>query len=83
MVRVLFSIDMLRSVTNPVIALQLINPNGELGYFNLLKQHTKEQKLTRKMTVELCDGKTDNLVIKAKKAKSLPDKTEIEIETLD
>ena len=78
-----FLIDMLRSGTNPVIALQLINPMGELGYFNHLKQRTKEQKLTRKRTVELCDGNTDIVVIKAKKAKSVPDMTEFEIDTLD
>ena len=82
-VRVFFSIDMLRSGTNPVIALQPINPMGELVYFHHLKQRTKEQKLTRKRTVELCDGKTDIVVIKTKKAKSVPDMTEIEIETLD
>ena len=75
--------DMLRSGTNPVIALQPTNPMGELIYFNHLKQRTKEQKLTRKRTVELCDGNTDIVVIKAKKAKSVPDMTEIEIDTLD
>ena len=53
---VFFSIDMLRSGTNSVIALQPINPLGELGYFHHLKQRTKEQKMTRKRTVELCDG---------------------------
>ena len=74
---------MLRSSTNPVIALQPINPMGELAYFNHLKQCTKEQKLTRKMTVELCDGNIDIVVIKAKKAKSVPDMREIEIDTLD
>ena len=60
------SIDMLRSGTNPVIALTPINPMVELGYFHHLKQRTKEQKLARKRTVELCDGNTDIVVIKAK-----------------
>ena len=46
LVRVFFSIDMLRSGTNPVIALQPINPMGEQGYFHHRKQRTKEQKLT-------------------------------------
>ena len=78
-----FLIDMLRSGTNPVIALQPINPMGELGYLHHLKQRTKEQKLTRKRTVELCDGNTDIVVIKAKKAKSVPNMTEFEIDTLD
>ena len=67
LVRVFFSIDMLRSGTNPVIAPQPINPMGELGYFHHLKQRTKEQKLTRKRTVELCDGNNDIAFIKAKK----------------
>ena len=71
---------MLRSGTKPVIALQPNNPMGELGYFHYLKQRTMEQNLTRKRTVELCDGNTDIVVIKAKKAKS---DTEIEIDTLD
>ena len=83
LVRVFFSIDMLRSGNNLVIALQLINPMGELGYFHHLKPRTKEQKLTRKRTVELCDGNTDIVVIKPKKAKSVSDMTEIEIDTLD
>ena len=74
---------MLRSGTNPVIALQSINPMEELGYFPHLKQRTKEQNLTRKKTVELCDGNTDLVVKKAKNAKSVPDMTEIEIDTLD
>ena len=83
LVRVFLSIDMLRSGTNPVIALQTINPMAELGYFHHLKQRTKEQKLTRKRTVELCDGNTDIVFIKAKKAKFVQDMTEIEIDTLD
>ena len=74
LVRVFLSIDMLRSGTNPVIALQPINPMGELGYFHHLKQRTKEQKLTRSYNI---------VVIKAKKAKSVPDIAEIEIDTLD
>ena len=74
---------MLRSGTNPVIALQPINPMGELGYFYHLKQRTKEQKLTRKRTVERFDGETIIVVIKAKKTKSVPDMAEIEIDTLD
>ena len=77
------SIDMLRSGTNPVIALQPINPMGELGYFHHLKQRTKKKKLTRKRTVERCDGATNMLVFKTKKAKSVPDMAEIEIHTLD
>ena len=68
LVRVVFSIDMLRSGTNPVTALQSINTMGVLGYFHHLKQRTKEQKLTGKRTVELYDGNTDIVVIKAKKA---------------
>ena len=36
---VFFLIDMLRSGTNPLVALQpIINPMGELGYFLHLKQ---------------------------------------------
>ena len=81
LVRVFLSIDVLRSGTNPVIALQPINPMGEMGYFHHLKQCTKEQKLTRKRTVERCDENTKNVVIKAKKAKSVSDLTEIEIDT--
>ena len=82
LVRVFRSIDMLRSGTNPVIALQPINPMGELGYFHHLKQRPKEQKLTRKRTVERCDGNTNIVVIKAKKAKLVPDMLKIEIHTL-
>ena len=67
LVRVFLSIDMLRSGTNPVIALQPIKTMGEVGYFHHLKQSIKEQKLTRKRTVELCDGNTDIVVIKAKR----------------
>ena len=67
LVRVFLSIDMLRSGTNPAIALQPINPMGGLGYFHHLKQRTKEQKLTRKRTVERCDGETNIVVIKAKR----------------
>ena len=81
LVRVFFSIDRLCSGTNPVIALQPINPMGEIDYFHHPKQRTKAQKLTRKITVELLDGNTDMVVI-AKKAKSVPDMTEIEIDTL-
>ena len=83
LVRVFLSIDMLRSDTNPVIALQPINPMGELSYFHHLKQRTKEQKLTRKMTVERCNGETNIVVIKAKKSKSVPDMAETEIDSLD
>ena len=78
------SIDILRSDPNPVIALQSINPMGELGYFHHLNQRSKEQKLTRKRTVEQCDGNTNIVVIKAKKAKKaklVPDMTKIEIDT--
>ena len=67
LVRVFLSIDMLRSGTNRVISLQPINPRGELGYFNHLKQRIKDRKLTGKKTVELCDGNADIVVIKAKK----------------
>ena len=77
------SIDMLRSGTNPVIAQQPINPMGELGYFHHLKQRTKEQKVTRKMTVERCDGETNIVFIKAKIAKSVPDIAKNGIDTLD
>ena len=83
LVRVFLSIDMLRSGTNPVIALPPINPMGELGYFHHLKQRTKDQKVTRKRTFERCDGETNIVVIKAKKAKSVTDIAEIEIDTLD
>ena len=83
LVRVFFSIDMLRNGTNLVFALQPINPMGELSYFHHLKQRTKDKKLTRKRTVERCDGETNIVVIKAKKAKSVPDMAEIEIDTLD
>ena len=48
LVRVFFSTDMLRSGTNPVTALQPINPMEALGYFHHLKQRTKEQKLYKK-----------------------------------
>ena len=83
LVRGFLSIDMLRSSSNTVIALQPFNSMGELGYFQHLKQRTKEQKLTRKRTVERCDGETNIVVIKAKNAKSVPDMAEIEIDTLD
>ena len=73
LVRVFLSIDMPRIGTNPVIALQASNPMGELGYFHYLKQRTKEQKLKGKRTVERCDGETNIVVIKAKKAKFVPD----------
>ena len=42
------------------------------------KGGTKEQKLTRKRTVERCDGERNIVVIKAKKVKSVPDMVEIE-----
>ena len=42
--------------------LQPIDPMGALGYFHHLKQRTREQKLTRKGTVELFDGNTDNVL---------------------
>ena len=75
--RVFLSIDIVRSGTNPVIALQPINPMGEISYLHHLKQRTKVQKLTRKKAVEGCDGNTNIVVIKAKKATSVPDMTEI------
>ena len=84
LVRVVFSIDMLRSGTNPVIALQHINPRGDLGSFYHLNQRSKVQKLTGKRTIERCDGNTNIVVIKAKKskkAKLVPDITEIEFDT--
>ena len=37
--------------------------------------------MTRKRTVERCDGETNIVVIKAKNAKSIPDMAEIEIDT--
>ena len=40
---------------------------GKLGYSHHLKQRTKEQKLTRQRTVELCDGNIDIVVMKAKR----------------
>ena len=56
--RVLLSIDMLRSGTNPVLALQPISSMSELVYF--YHQRSGEQKLTTKMTTfALCDGDTD------------------------
>ena len=55
----------------------------ELGYFHHLKQRTKEQILTRKRTVERCDGETNILVMKAKIAKSVPDMAKTDIDTLD
>ena len=67
LVRVFLSIGMLRSGTNPVIALHPFNAMGELVYFHHLKQRTKEQKLTRKRTHESCNGETNIVVIKAKK----------------
>ena len=73
---------MLRSDTNAVIAQQTINPMGELGYFHHPKLPSKEEKLTRKKIVERCD--TNIVVIKTKKkSRSVPDMTEIEIDTLD
>ena len=39
--------------------------------------------VTRKRTVERCDGETNIVVIKAKQAKSVPDIAQIEIDTLD
>ena len=77
------AIDMLRSGTNPVIAPQLINPMGELSCFHHLKQQSNKQKLARKRILERCDANTNIVVIKAKKDKSVPDMTEIEIDTLD
>ena len=75
---------MLRSGTKPVLALQPINPMGELGYFGHLKQRSREQNLTRKRTsVELCDDDTNILVAKPKKAKSVSELADIEIDTLD
>ena len=79
----ILSIDLLRSSTNPVVALQPINPLTELGYFQYLKQISREQNLKRKRTtVELCDGATNLVVVKAKIAKSVPYLTEIDIDTL-
>ena len=69
-VRVFLSTDMLRSGTNPIIALQPINPMGELGYFHHPKQRNKEQKLTWGRTVEWCDGNKNTVVLKAKKVNS-------------
>ena len=83
LVRVFHSIGMLRSGINHVIALQPINPLGELVYFQHLTQRNKEQRLTGKRTVEWCDGNTNIVVIKAKMSKSGDDMTEIEIDTLD
>ena len=56
---------------------------SERACFHHPKQRTKVQKLTRKRTVELCDGNTDIVVMKAKKAKSVPDMTENENDTLE
>ena len=55
----------------------------ELVYFHHLKQSSKEQKMARKRTVERCDGKTNIVVIKAKKAKSVPYMAEFEIDALN
>ena len=67
LVCVYISVNMLRSGTNSVIARQPINQMGKLGYFHHLKQRSKEQKLTRKRTVERCDVNTKIVVIKAKR----------------
>ena len=75
---------MLRNGTNPVDKSHTINPMGELVCFQYLKQPSREQNLTRKTTaVELCDGDTNLVVVKTKKAKSIPEIAEIKIDTLD
>ena len=48
LVSVFLSMDMLRSGTNPVVALHPINPMRELCYFLHLKQRTKETKIDKK-----------------------------------
>ena len=68
---VFMTVDMLRSGANPVFALQPLIQWGDLRYFQYLKQRFRAQNLTRKRaTVELCDGGTNNVVVKAKKSKS-------------
>ena len=68
--RVFLSIDMIRSFTNLVVALQLINQMGDLGFFQYLKQRSREQNLTRKWTtVDLCDVDKNLVVVIAEKAK--------------
>ena len=76
--RVFLSIDMLRNGINPVVALQPISPMGNLDYFQYLKKRSRWQNLIRKRTtVELCDGDTNIVVVKAKNAESIPELTKI------
>ena len=82
LVRVFFSIDMLRSGTNPVIVLQPFNPIVKLGCFHHLKQRSKT-KIDNKRILERCDGNTKIVFVKAKKAKSVTDMAELEIDRLD
>ena len=66
-IRAFLSVDMLRSCKNPVLALQPINPMGEIGHFHYLKQRSREQSLARKRTtVELCEGDTNIVVVTQK-----------------
>ena len=68
--RVFLSIEMIRSFTNLVVALQLINQMCDLGFFQYLKQHSREQNLTRKWTTaDLCDVKKNFVAVKAEKTK--------------
>ena len=80
----LLQIDRLYSGTNPVLFQQPINSLQELVYFHHSQQLFRERILTRKRTLgELCDGDTNIVFVKAKKAKSVPEITKIEIDRMD
>ena len=67
--RVFLSVDMLLcNGTNPNLARQPIKPMRELRNFHHLKQRFREQNMTKTRTaVELSDGDTNVVVIKAEK----------------
>ena len=77
LMHVFLSIDMLRGGSNPVVALQPINTRGAIGYLQYLTQRSSEQNLTRKSTtVELSDDDTNLVIVRAKNAKSIPEKSQ-------
>ena len=77
LMHVFLSIDMLRGVSNPVVALQPNNTRGAIGYLQYLTQRSSEQNLTRKSTtVELSDDDTNLVIVRAKNAKSIPEKSQ-------
>ena len=83
-IRVLLQIDRLYSGTNPVLFQQRNNSSQELVYFHHSQQLFRERILTRKRTLgEQCDGDTNIVFVKAKKAKSVPEITKIEIDRMD